>query len=359
MPPLEAIAGAGPSHAELLAALPVAVLTVDRQGRIAHANAECEALLNMSERAMIGQLLEAVLTPPAFDTRRDGRALAAFDTEIETSRAGRIRLDYLEAEVADPQGWRTITLHHAATSRRIGLTADRASGAHAAIGAAAMLAHEIKNPLSGIRGAAQLIAGSGDANGDLTTLITTEVDRIAALIDRMQDFTDTRPLTPTSHNIYPLLDHVRRVARAGFARDVPIEEQFDPSLPAVLADGDAVLQVMLNLLKNACEAVRGRATGRVMLTTAYRHGMAVSAAQGAPRRPLPIEICVIDNGDGAPPEIAGHLFEPFVSAKPEGQGLGLALVDKLVRDMGGIVQYGREGDPVHTVFRVLLPRASQ
>jgi two-component system nitrogen regulation sensor histidine kinase GlnL len=354
--PPEAVAEDRPGAAECFAALPVAVLLVAPDATIARANPEAEQLLNMSERAMIGQPVEAALTPPAF-IHRDGQGLAAFDTDVETVRAGRLRLDYLEAPLADRPGWRTITLHHAATSRRIGVTAERAGGARAAIGAAAMLAHEIKNPLSGIRGAAQLIASAG-GDADLTRLITTEVDRIAALIDRMQDFTDTRPLKPAAENIYPLLDHVRRVALAGFARGIVIEERFDPSLPPALIDRDAFLQAVLNLLKNACEAVGGSGgAAHVVLTTAYRHGMAVSAAPGAPRLPLPIEVCVIDGGPGAPAEIADHLFDPFVSGKPEGQGLGLALVDKLVRDMGGMVQYVREGEPEMTVFRMLLPRA--
>jgi two-component system nitrogen regulation sensor histidine kinase GlnL len=191
---------------------------------------------------------------------------------------------------------------------------------------------------------------------ELTTLITTEVDRIAALIDRMQDFTDTRPLKVKPENIYPLLAHARRVAVAGFARDVAIEERFDPSLPPVMVDRDAFLQIVLNLLKNASEAIRGTEGPTIILSTAYRHGMSVSTGPGKPRLPLPIELCVMDSGPGAPADIADHLFDAFVSGKPEGQGLGLALVDKLVRDMGGIVQYAREGVPEATVFRVLLPR---
>ena len=221
-----------------------------------------------------------------------------------------------------------------------------------------MLAHEIKNPLAGIRGAAQLL-GMQDGDKALTGMITTEVDRIAALIDRMQDFTDTRPLKLAPTNVYPLLDHARRVALAGFARGMVIEERFDPSLPAVLIDPDAFTQVMLNLLKNAAEVLQGLAQPRIVLATAYRHGMSVSTGAGRPRQPLPIEILVIDNGPGAPEDIAEHLFEPFVSGKPEGTGLGLPLVEKLVRDMGGIVQYEREraGHNHNTVFRILLPRA--
>lgn len=348
----------GPGFGELFAALPVAVLVIDPDGRIAHANSACELLLNHSETTMVGQPYDAVLLPPAdYADRRDGHGFAAFDTEIEAIRGPRIRVDFVETLVADHPGWRIVTLHHAPQSRRVAQGAERTAGARAAVGAAAMLAHEIKNPLSGIRGAAQLLRSGGE-DGELTQLITTEVDRIVTLIDRMQDFTDTRPLKLAPTNVYPLLDHARRVALAGFAREVTIEERFDPSLPPVLIDSDAFLQVLLNLLKNAAEALCGTAGPRITLATAYRHGMSVSTGPGRPRQPLPIEILVTDNGPGAPADIAEHLFEPFVSGKPEGKGLGLPLVEKLVRDMGGIVQYARERDPEVTVFRILLQRAS-
>ncbi|WP_354281655.1 ATP-binding protein [Sphingomonas sp. PvP056] len=351
-------AGSGPDFADLFAALPVAVLVVDPESRIVHANAECETMLNLSERAMLGQPLATVMQDPGALNPRDNHGLSAFDAEIALVRGGSVRVDYVETLVVDHPGWRTITLHHAAASRRLGHSADRAAAARAAIGAAAMLAHEIKNPLSGIRGAAQLLS-KGKSAGELTTLITTEVDRVAALIDRMQDFTDTRPRNLVPENVYPLLDHARRVALAGFAQNVKIEERFDPSLPPALLDRDSLLQVVLNLLKNASEAMQGQEDARITLATAYRHGMAIAPAAGRPRQPLPIEICVIDNGPGAPPDIADHLFDPFISGKPEGQGLGLALVDKLVRDMGGIVQYAREGTPPMTVLRIMLPRAPQ
>ena len=351
-------AGSGPDFADLFAALPVAVLVVDPESRIVHANAECETMLNLSERAMLGQPLATVMQDPGALNPRDNHGLSAFDAEIALVRGGSVRVDYVETLVVDHPGWRTITLHHAAASRRLGHSADRAAAARAAIGAAAMLAHEIKNPLSGIRGAAQLLS-KGKGAAELTTLITTEVDRVAALIDRMQDFTDTRPRNLVPENVYPLLDHARRVALAGFAQNVKIEERFDPSLPPALLDRDSLLQVVLNLLKNASEAMQGQVDATITLATAYRHGMAIAPAAGRPRQPLPIEICVIDNGPGAPPDIADHLFDPFISGKPEGQGLGLALVDKLVRDMGGIVQYAREGTPPMTVFRIMLPRALQ
>ena len=344
-----------PGDAELFAALPVAALVVGPDDRIAGANMLAEQLIDRSERQMIGQPLAAVLPPPDHGGARDGQDFAAYDTEIATGAGRKLRVDFLEAQLPDRPGWRLITLHAAAASRRLGHAAERAAGARAAIGAAAMLAHEIKNPLSGIRGAAQLIA-KDERGGELPRLIVREVDRIAALIDRMEDFGDTRPLPTTAANIYPLLAHVRDLAAAGFAVGVPIEERFDPSLPPARVNADALTQVLLNLLKNAREALGATAEPRLILATAYRHGLAVSTAPGRPRQPLPIEICVIDNGPGAPADIADHLFDPFVSGRPEGQGLGLALVDKLMRDMGGLVQYAREGSPEQTVLRLLLPR---
>jgi two-component system, NtrC family, nitrogen regulation sensor histidine kinase GlnL len=340
-----------PGFAELFAALPVAVVVIGPDARIAHANASAEQLLNLSERLMVGQPLAAILAPPAADARgSDGQGFAAYDAEIAT-RGGRLRVDFVESHVPDHPGWRAITLHTAAASR-LGHSADRSGGARAAVGAAAMLAHEIKNPLSGIRGAAQLLGP-----GELTQLITAEVDRVAALIDRMQDFTDTRPLPVQAENIYPLLAHARDLALAGFARGVPIDERFDPSLPLACVNRDALLQVLINLLKNAREAVADERDPVITVATAYRHGMARAGADGR-RVALPIEIAVIDNGPGAPPDIADHLFDPFVSGRPEGTGLGLALVSKLVGDMGGLVQYAREGAPQHTVLRLLLPRAA-
>ena len=351
----------GPGFGELFGSLPFPVLVLDPDGCVAHANAAAEHMLNLSERAMRGSALDALMElPEGYAEREAGRGFAAFDIELKLVRAGRVRGDFVETMATDHPGWRVVSLRHTGPARRASVGPERPLGARAAVGAAAMLAHEIKNPLSGIRGAAQLLAApdtDAESQTELTRLITAEVDRITALIDRMEDFTDTRlpDIRPT--NLYPLLAHVRGIATAGFAREIALEERFDPSLPPALLDRDAFVQVMVNLLKNAAEAVAGHPAPRIVLATAYRHGMSASAGPGRARMPLPIEVVVMDNGPGAPPDIADHLFEPFVSGKPEGKGLGLPLVEKLVGQMGGIVQYSREGEPEQTVFRVLLPRA--
>jgi two-component system nitrogen regulation sensor histidine kinase GlnL len=172
----------------------------------------------------------------------------------------------------------------------------------------------------------------------------------------MEGFTDTRPLALESQNIHAILDHASNVARSGFGENILFRQVYDPSLPNVLGHRDSLVQIVINLLKNAAEAL-GEAGGSVTLTTAYRHGMRMVTEGGDGRRHLPIEVCVIDDGPGAPPEIAEHLFDPFVSSKRDGRGLGLALVEKLVADQGGMVEYAREGQPERTVFRLLLPRA--
>jgi two-component system nitrogen regulation sensor histidine kinase GlnL len=348
-----------PGPADWFAALPVATLVVTPDGRVAHANSACENLLNHSERAMRGQAIDSLVRlPTGAVAREDGHGFAAYDVELVLDRAGPIRADYVEGSLPDQPGWRIVTIHPEGASLRFASAGER-GGARAAIGAAAMLAHEIKNPLSGIRGAAQLLAQveQVDERRELTSLITAEVDRVAALIDRMEDFTDDRPRALEPRNIYPLIAHARQIAAAGFASGVVIEERFDPSLPDVLLDGDAFVQLLLNLLKNAAEALGATAAPRITLATAYRHGVSVGGGRGKPRRQLPIELCVIDNGPGAPPDLADHLFEPFVSGKREGRGLGLPLVEKLVGELGGVIRYAREGEPPATVFRILLPRA--
>jgi two-component system nitrogen regulation sensor histidine kinase GlnL len=220
---------------------------------------------------------------------------------------------------------------------------------------AAMLAHEIKNPLSGIRGAAQLLESSAnDDDRTLTRLICDEADRIVKLVDRMEVFTDERPIERQPVNIHVVLDHVKRLAHSGFARNIKFVEEYDPSLPPVLANRDLLIQLFLNLVKNASEAIgEGATDGEIQLTTAFRPGVRLARPGAKTRVSLPLEFCVKDNGPGVPEDLLPHLFEPFVTTKPTGSGLGLALVSKIVGDHGGIIEC--ESQPRHTIFRVLMP----
>jgi two-component system, NtrC family, nitrogen regulation sensor histidine kinase GlnL len=346
-----------PDAGEILGAMPVAVIVVDVNGHVVKANTASESLLNTSVSGLRGRMLSSIIDFPAgFDAVGDA-PVAALDADFGLVRGARLRGDLYATPFGDRQDWHLLTI---ANGRDVnhGSRIETRGPRRTAIAIAATLAHEIKNPLSGIRGAAQLLERRASAEDvALTSLIRTEVDRVAALIDRMEGFTDTRPLPLAPENIHAVIDHARRVSEQGFGRNLVVHDEYDPSLPDVLADRDTLIQIVINLLKNAAETAEPDGTRSVTITTRYRPGYAV-ADRNKGRLPLPIELCVMDDGPGAPVEIADQLFEPFVSGKRKGQGLGLALADKQMRDMGGLIQYAREGQPPQTVFRLLLQRAS-
>lgn len=350
---------AQPSLAEIITAFPVATLIVAPDNRIANANVRAETLLNMARSAIVGSDIARTIRMNEGDGRfaiwHADKPLAAYDVQVHAGRTAAMEVDLMIAPIPDHEGWRVVSIHAQSQAQKIAHRRT-AGGTRSAMGAAAILAHEIKNPLSGIRGAAQLLDTGEDAGATaLTQLICNEVDRIAALIDRMQDFTTERALEVGPENIYPLIDRAAGLASAGFGKKIKFIKQYDPSLPFALINGDALVQVMINLLKNAAEALEGVDRPEVRIVTAYRHGVSVMMGGGKGNAVLPIEILVIDNGPGVPEHIREDLFNPFISGKRDGQGLGLALVDKLVRDMNGFIQYSRDEEAKETVFRLLLP----
>jgi len=351
--------GVVPGVADMFAAMPVALLIVRPDNQITEANGRAEALLNMARAAIVGSDISRIIRVDNPNARIDlwqaDKPLAAYDVTLHAGRNAAVKADVMISPLAEYEGWRIVTIHTQSLAQAIG-GRRTGGGARSAMGAAAILAHEIKNPLSGIRGAAQLLDTS-ESDNPLTRLIIDEVDRIAALIDRMQDFTTERELECAAQNIYPLLDQAVQLAEAGFAQNVKIIGQYDPSLPFTLCNGDALVQVMINLLKNASEAAQEYDNPTIRIETAFRHGVSVMLGEGKGNAILPIEILVIDNGPGVPPQIQDDLFNPFISSKRDGQGLGLALVDKLIRDMNGFVQYSRDERSGESIFRLLLPMA--
>ncbi|MEA1676448.1 two-component system sensor histidine kinase NtrB [Nitrospirillum sp. BR 11163] len=345
----------------ILSALPEPILVIDRQRRVHFANLQAEEFFDASATLLVGSLLDALIPGDSpvhsliDQARVTGGSVSDYSIMLETPRIGLHFLTAKAAPLSDPPDLVVLSLHERSIARKIDNQLTHRGAARSVVAMAAMLAHEVKNPLSGIRGAAQLLeenASEGDRM--LTRLICDEADRIVALVDRMEVFTDGRPLEKTAVNIHGVLEHVRRVAQSGFGRAIRFVERYDPSLPPVLGNRDQLIQVFLNLVKNAAEACPEKG-GEIVLSTAYQHGVRLAVPGSDSRVHLPLLISVQDNGDGIPEDLRANLFDPFVTTKMNGTGLGLALVAKIIGDHGGVIDF--DSVPRRTIFKVSLPVA--
>jgi two-component system, NtrC family, nitrogen regulation sensor histidine kinase GlnL len=346
----------------VLDALPHPVIMINADDKIANANAAAESFFEASLPLLRRHRLSDVvpfgspLLSLIDQVRARGAAVNEYKVDLSTPRnPGERLVDLHVAPLPERPDHVVIMLQERTIADKMDRQLTHRGAARSVTALAAMLAHEIKNPLSGIRGAAQLLEQSAaDDDRPLTRLICDEADRIVKLVDRMEVFTDERPIEREPVNIHRVFEHVKRLAQSGFASHIKFIEEYDPSLPPVLANRDQLIQVFLNLVKNAAEAIGETASdGEIHLSTAFRPGVRLSLPGTKTRVSLPLEFCVRDNGPGVPEDLLPHLFDPFVTTKPTGSGLGLALVSKIVGDHGGIIEC--ESQPRRTTFRVLMP----
>jgi two-component system nitrogen regulation sensor histidine kinase GlnL len=349
-------------HDLLLAALPHPILVLGPDNRIVYANAAAESFLSTSIGVLKRGTLDDVvafgcpLLALVGQVAATGATVNEYGVEMASPRLPAPKLiDVYAGPFPDHPGLITLMLQQRTMAQMIERQLTHRAAARSVSGMAAVLAHEIKNPLSGIRGAAQLLEqGLNDEDRALTQLICAETDRIRNLVDRMEVFGDERPLSKQPTNIHDVLDHVLRLAETGFGRGIRFVAEYDPSLPPIPANRDKLVQAFLNLVKNAAEAIaEGKEPGRIVLQTAFRPGVRLTIPGSDARISLPLMIQIEDNGPGVPDQMQPHLFDPFVTTKRSGQGLGLALVAKIIRDHGGIIEC--ESEPKRTAFRVLLP----
>jgi two-component system, NtrC family, nitrogen regulation sensor histidine kinase GlnL len=346
----------------VLNALPLPVIVVGADGRISDANVAAETFFEVSVSLLRRYALRDLvpfgspLLALVEQVRTRGAAVNEYKVDLSTPRTPGERLvDLYVAPLPERDGHVVVMLQGRTIADKMDRQLTHRGAARSVIALAAMLAHEIKNPLSGIRGAAQLLEQSaGDDDRTLTRLICDEADRIVKLVDRMEVFADERPVERQPVNIHAVLEHVKKLAHSGFARHIRFVEDYDPSLPPVYANRDQLVQVFLNLIKNAAEAIGDVADGEIHLTTAFRPGVRLSLPGSKTRVSLPMEFCVRDNGPGVPEDLMPHLFDPFVTTKPSGSGLGLAMVAKIIGDHGGVVEC--ESQSRRTTFRVLMPK---
>ncbi|MEX2452184.1 MAG: ATP-binding protein [Rhodospirillales bacterium] len=349
--------------AAILNTLPTAVVVLREDNAIAYLNSMGEQFFRSSASQLKDQPLSTLVPAdsPLFglidQVRNHSNEVIDYGVPLESPRIGKHLVDIQASTLPEIPGWVVLMLQERSIAAQIDRQLTHRNAARSITAMSAVLAHEVKNPLSGIRGAAQLLEQSVEPNDrPLTQLIREEADRICALVDRMGTFSDGAPLQVKPVNIHQVLDRVVKLAKNGFGRHIRFNELYDPSLPPVLGDRDLLVQVFLNLLKNASEAAPP-VNGEITLSTSYRHGVRLAVPGRGSRVHLPLMISIQDNGEGIPKDIQPHLFDPFITSKPKGSGLGLALVAKIIDDHGGVIEF--ESEPKRTVFRTMLPMADR
>jgi two-component system nitrogen regulation sensor histidine kinase GlnL len=339
----------------VLSSLSHPVIALDEQDRIIYVNPAGEEFFRSSQGILRGMPLSGFIDGDhaIFEmikrSRNSHASVSDQGIDIDSPRLGQ-RLVNIQVSVspsvgADADSPQVVVAmqEHTLVERLRGH--DQFRGAARSMSSlSGLLAHEIKNPLGGIRGAAELLQHNGTEDShELTDLIIVETDRIAALLTRMESLAGGRAIAPKPVNIHEVINHCIRLAQNSFGRDRQIISRFDPSLPTADGDRDLLIQAFINLIKNACEATENN--GIIEIITSYN----LEARLAIP--PLTIEI--LDNGVGIAQDLQEHIFDPFVTDKLDGRGFGLVMVASTIADHGGTIDVN--SIPGATSFKIGLP----
>ncbi len=345
---------------DIWASLPVPAILIGADDTIVDINSAAEGFFNASAKSMLGlpvwdQLaVDAPIEDSFMRARSNGTPLFVNDIDVGSGQRAPLQCALQIAPLQGNPETMILMISPRELAGRVTQSQSVKSAAKSAIGMAEMLAHEIKNPLAGITGAAQLLSMNlSPEDLELTDLIVAESRRIVKLLEQVEQFGNLSPPDMKAVNVHDVLDRARRSALLGFGAEMKILEDYDPSLPLAFGDPDQLLQVFLNLIKNASEAA-GKGGGKITLHSYFEHSFRLRRSDGSGQS-LPLQVEVIDDGPGLPDSIKGDIFDPFVSGKENGTGLGLALVSKIVSDHSGWISV--TSTPGRTVFRISLPRA--
>lgn len=340
--------------------LPVPAFLIGADDRVRDVNSSAEGFLNASARSVTGTpvwdllAIDAPIEEAFARARANGTPLFVNDIDVGSGSRAPLQCALQIAPLAGHPGDMIMIVSPRELAGRMTQSHSVKSAAQSAIGMAEMLAHEIKNPLAGITGAAQLLSMNlGPEDLELTDLIVAESRRIVKLLEQVEQFGNLSTPDFRAVNIHDVLDRARRSAQLGFGAHMTFVEDYDPSLPMAWGDPDQLLQVVLNLIKNASEAADSKG-GTIRLHTYFEHSFRLRRSDGSGQS-LPLQVEIIDDGPGLPDKIRDDVFDPFVSGRENGTGLGLALVSKIVSDHDGWISV--TSVPGRTVFRLSLSRA--
>jgi two-component system nitrogen regulation sensor histidine kinase GlnL len=347
-----------PDYEQIWATLPFPAFVLDDNDSLSHANSAAEQMVKVSAKQLrvktVASLfgVNSVIADTVLQARAKAGSLMQYNVDVGLNDTDPITCNVHVGPLGADTENLLLLIQPTGVAQKMSRSITHMAAARSVVAMSAMLAHELRNPLAGISGAAQLLAmNASDDDRELTELIETETRRIGKLIDRVEHFGDDRPTALAAVNIHDVLDRAMRAAQAGFANHIAFSVEYDPSLPNAAGDSDQLLQVFQNIIKNAAEAITGN-HGKIKLRTSYNSGVKFTVG-GNRTQNVPLQIEITDNGNGIPEAMIAEVFDPFVTSKSNGSGLGLPLVSKIIAGHGGLVEC--DSAPGRTIFTIRLP----